>query len=305
MRYFFASIMFFCFNLDPSIAQVREDGFNNYILMSVQRIVRDRANGGYDLKANFTKDLTYVDKCCVKATKPTATQCVAAVAEIIIEAINIYAQEHGNDIAQRLPMKVWTGGSRSDLRPYIWKYDGVQSNGTADALRIFGIGAENSFAALRPGDFVTFNRKTSGHSVVFLGYLNGDGDVVPSYTDSVVGFKYFSAQGRGKPDAGFAYRWAFFEGSCPMLDASRPRDCGVIRSSDRRMFDTGYMFTPDKWRSYAQTVEQIRQQLLSDRIQNTSGPLPDSTRLLSEVQRDLDATLPDPDLSRFTGETTD
>ena len=77
------------------------------------------------------------------------------------------------------------------------------------------------FKSAKAGDFATFDRtndtrsgaqKYSGHSVVFLGFVNRNQELVDSYNDrTVVGFKYFSSQGSGMGE-----RWAYFRGFCPV-----------------------------------------------------------------------------------------
>jgi len=175
--------------------------------------------------------------------------CVAAVSEVIIEALNIYAARTGDYTPfERLPMRSWNNGSRTDIRPYIFQYDEVDSHGTADALSKFGIGREVRFEELLPGDFITMNRTTrSGHTAVFLGYVNKTYGDEPEYSNRVVGFRYFSAQGKGKPDAGLAYRWAFFSPNCPGRVPGKTRDCNIIFSHNQRTLNTGYMLHPRGW----------------------------------------------------------
>lgn len=138
--------------------------------------------------------------------------CVAAVTEVLIEALNLYYRDTGDATPfQELPIRSWQRGSISDIRAHVFQYEGTRCHGTAHALSQFGIGQELPFSELSPGDFLTMNRTGgSGHTAVFLGYLDRDFQELTDYSDAVAGFKYFSAQGKNSPDAGFAYRWAFF-----------------------------------------------------------------------------------------------
>src|SRR5262249_1385277 len=139
-------------------------------------------------------------------------------------------------------------------------------------------GLELSFDKLEAGDFITMNRTGgSGHTAVFLAYLDNAYLEHASYSDTVVGFKYFSAQGKGSSDAGFAYRWAFFSPNCPRAPAGRKRDCGIIRSASQTMLNTGCMLHPSVWSVHPPT----------------------------DHERGADIELEPSDLSRYDGITTD
>jgi hypothetical protein len=221
------------------------DRFNDYILRSVEMIAAERARGGYDINSYFTRDLKYGPDCCIKANHPSKTMCVAAVCEVIIEALNIYFAETGDQKPfQSLPIRSWTRGTAKDIRAHIFMYAGSGSRGTAHALDRFGIGKEAAFRDLLPGDFINLNRAHSGHAVVFLGFINKDYQTEPTYSNRVVGFQYFSSQGKKSDDAGFAYRWAFFGDLCPDAPAGKKRDCGVIFSDNPTLLNAGYMLHP-------------------------------------------------------------
>jgi hypothetical protein len=254
-----------------------DDAFNKYILLSVEKMARERAGGGYDLNSYFTQSpgLVYGHDKYVKANHPPLTMCVAAVSEVIIEGLNIYA-EQTNDYTpfQRLPMQSWNGGSVTDIRSWIFCFDTVKSNGTADALAKFGIGQKLPFEQLLPGDFINLNRTSgSGHATVFLGFINQDYEDEEEYSSRVAGFKYFSAQGKGKPDAGFAYRWAFFSPNCPPARPDKPHDCNIIFSHDQAMLNSGRMFSPSSWTIEA-AVEKIQDQYLRRRFRDLMGRSP-------------------------------
>lgn len=248
------------------------DGFNDYVLKAVQQIEQRYPSKGYDIDDYFTHDLSYGGE-QIPAKAPPETMCVAAVTEIIIAAIELYTEgDSHNRVYSQLPAQSWRGGNRGDIRPWIFTYDSVPSKGTADALQTFGIGKKISFQNLAPGDFINLNRdppshKPSGHAVVFLGFLNKNYGQEQTFSSKVVGFKYFSAQGKGSPDAGLAYRWAFFGDGCPSAKPGMPRDCYVIQSTSQSLLNTGYMLHPDHWTTAAarsalglQQLQQFYQQ---------------------------------------------
>ena len=122
------------------------------------------------------------------------------------------------------------------------------ANGTADALINFGMGERRLFEKLEPGDFVNINRTTkTGHAVTFIAYIDKAGKVLPKYTPEVVGFKYYSSQGRAAAgEGGLDYRYAVFSKfGCPEMPYKR--DCNVIYSTDQRMLNTGTMLSPKFW----------------------------------------------------------
>jgi hypothetical protein len=251
------AVIFFVTSAKADAQQPKE--FNDYILRSIAEVVSQRKNGGYDLHQSFTQDLRY-GNAIVKASKPSLTMCVAAIEEIIIEAINLYAKENGPDVFDKIPVTSWSKGHLAGLRANIFTYKGTGSRGTGHALDRFGVGKELPFSELKAGDFVNFNRANgTGHAVVFLGYLDKTSEIQNVYSDDIVGFRYFSAQGKGRPDAGLGYRNAYFSGLCP---ASSPikgftRDCDLIRASNRVLLNSGRMYAPAEWK-YDEAVAAIR-----------------------------------------------
>ncbi|HWU85924.1 MAG TPA: hypothetical protein VN253_01535 [Kofleriaceae bacterium] len=224
----------------------RRPDFNSYILRAIEHLNANYGGMGYLITTAFTHNLDYSTPGEIKAApKPPKTMCVAAVSEVIIVALKMYVDErHDTAVFAKLPARSWMGGRPTDIRPYMFVYDNVESNGTADALAHFGIGEHAPFSTLVPGDFIGLNRATgSGHAVVFLGFLNASGEILSRYDASkVVGFKYFSAQ-----TGGLGYRWAFFEGNCPDLGPGKPRDCRIVRSDNQKFLNTGYMWHPGQW----------------------------------------------------------
>jgi hypothetical protein len=239
----------------------RQKDLRDYVLKAVDQINSEWGNKGYD-SAYFTHDLDYAQPGQIKAhRKHPKTMCVAAVAEIIIVALKAYVDEtHDESVFKRLPARSWNRGSKNDIRAYIWMYDTVNSNGTADAIQQFGIGEQISFRDLLPGDFVNLNREKTGHAVVFLGYLNKAGEIEAKYDEAkVVGFKYFSAQGRD--NGGLGYRWGYFEGFCPDKNPVRPRDCHIKRSRNQRILNTGYLWHPTLWKTEEAAKDRLDQEV--------------------------------------------
>lgn len=250
--------------------------FNEYVLKSVKHLYAHHAGGGYDISKAFTHDIDYGGKGVIKATSPSRTMCVAAASEVIVYATKLYANDKQDpSVFDKIPVTAWTKGTPLSLKANIFMFNGTGSRGTGHTLAEFGLGEEKRFRDLEPGDFINLNRKNkSGHAVVFLGFLRPDISISRSYSDDVVGFRYFSAQGKGKPDAGFAYRNAFFGSFCPAaapnncsdefcpVNRSVPSDCGIIRSDNRVLLNGGQMWAPERW-SYQQAVERRRQQTRS------------------------------------------
>lgn len=143
------------------------------------------------------------------------TMCVAAVLEVILTAMNIYAEDTGDTtVYDYLPISSWQRLGSNDIRGHIWVNHEYNSYGTADALRNFDIGENVSFEQLKPGGFVNINRTTgTDHAVVFIAFVDVDGNEYDTYPDDakIIGFKYFSSQGRyDYGSGGLDYRYAIF-----------------------------------------------------------------------------------------------
>ncbi len=251
---------------------------NEYVVRAVEKIYSERSKGGYHIGSAYTGDLTYGEQ-VVKATpkrspedvSPRRTMCVAAVGEVMIEAINLYVQDSGDPTPYlRLPASTWMRGTLLSFKPYLFMQTDSRgvfnyqlgktpstikderrvfalARGTGHAMSIFGIGVERDFNALKKGDFVNFNRSSgSGHAVVFLSYIGSDNKYTSTYNSEVIGFHYFSAQGKGKPDAGFGYRDAYFRTHSGPSAGGYPKD-SAIRSQDRLYLNGGRLWTPSAW----------------------------------------------------------
>jgi hypothetical protein len=223
--------------------------FDEYVLKAVSLLHEKYRGLGYDIHSVFTHDLDYGTYGVLKGSKSHMTMCVASQLEVILTAMDIYAQETGDhSVYDFLPLKSWQGLSAKDIRGHIWVNERFNSFGTADALTNFGMGEQVQFERLRPGAFINFNRVTgTGHAVTFISFIDKDGNELADYNAAtVVGFKYFSAQGKGEPDGGLDYRYGIFEGH-ECTDMPGKKDCGILLSHDRRVLDSGHMFAPSAW----------------------------------------------------------
>jgi len=105
---FTPAVAFLLCTVGPLAAQPSKD-FNTYILRSIQEVVEPRKGGGYDLHESFTQDLQYGEG-RIRASSPPKTMCVAAIVEIMVEAINLYASENGDTVYDKIPLTSWTKG---------------------------------------------------------------------------------------------------------------------------------------------------------------------------------------------------
>lgn len=233
-----------------SAQQKSDEAFNKTILRAVNILFENNKGGGYNIKKAYTHRIEYGGG-AIKPTDPPWTMCVAAVAEVIATAVNLYATETNDaTVFDQLPVAGWNRMRPIDIRSHIWVDPRLDSYGTADALETFGIGKRVKFSELKPGSFVNINRTNrTGHAVVFMNYLDKTGAPLEVYSDKVVGFRYFSAQKRNSNGLGYGY--AFFKGSgfnsCPALPSGEKPDCGVIYSTGQKMLNTGFMLHPSKW----------------------------------------------------------
>ncbi len=304
-----AGLALFLMSMPAVRADETKASFNEYLLKSVDKIYNERKRGGYSLGAAYSQDLSYGPGLVLAtpdrdADPPQArrrTMCVAAMAEIIIEAINLYAQENGDDaVYDSLPASTWNRSNLQSLKPYLFMQQDERdvfgyragdvpsakvkskndpnrletvyalSRGSGHALSLFGVGEELPFSKLKPGDFVNFNRTKTGHAAMFVSYIDKDNRYTTTYSDSVIGFKYFSAQGKGKPDAGFEYRDAYFGAGRSPTAGAIVADTGVRKSQDLLVLNGGRMWAPPHW-AVAKALTEIRRKISdrSGRPQNT------------------------------------
>ncbi|PIU17618.1 MAG: hypothetical protein COT18_13020 [Elusimicrobia bacterium CG08_land_8_20_14_0_20_59_10] len=223
--------------------------FNAYMLKAVSYLYANYGLKGYDISSILTHDIVYHTFGTLTARHPPLTMCVAAQMEVILTAFRLYAEETGDySVYEYLPKRSFEGLRVTDLKGHIWVNHAFKAYGTADALINFGMGERRLFEDLKPGDFVNINRTTrTGHAVTFLDFINDKGEIQPEYNDTVVGFKYFSSQGRKEEGlGGFDFRYAVFSSfGCPEMPYKR--DCNVIYSTDQVYLNTGVMLSPKYW----------------------------------------------------------
>lgn len=223
--------------------------FNKYILKAVDYLNTNYRLLGYDVRRMYTHHLPYGDYGQIVGTPGHKTMCVAAQLEVILTAMDIYAHETGDyGIYGFLPIQSWRGTSVNDIKGHIWVSQRFHSNGTADALRNFGMGETMRFEDLQPGSFINFNRVSgTGHAATFIAFIDREGNEYSTYNSHIVGFKYFSAQGKKDPKhAGFDFRYAVFHKyGCP--DMPYMRDCDIVYSTKSSTLNAGAMLHPSRW----------------------------------------------------------
>jgi hypothetical protein len=225
-----------------------------YMVQATEWIAANYGLLGYDIGSVLTHDITYGPYGVIPQTGvANKTMCVAAVMEIILTAMQLYADDTGDTtVWDFLPRASFQSLRAQDLKAHLWvNYDDIDSGGSADALRHFGMGMNVPFARLVPGSVVNVNRANgSGHAVVFLAFLDAAGneyDVYPQDTE-IVGFKYYSSQGSSTPGVGgMSYRWAVFN-DYGCLDMPGQADCGILVDDVQYLLNTGVIYRPSHWR---------------------------------------------------------
>ena len=315
-------------------ARAADLDLNPHMVRAYRMLLSERGSRGYSLSDYFTQDLNYGRRTgVIKAHRAPLTMCNAAVTETIVEAINLYASDNPAWSPEAvIPPESWNTFGFTGLKSHMFSHnlmeypplEGIPASeipqslktdiqkfhsekGMAYAIEKFGIGQKIDFKTAKPGDIVTFDRtndtrsgtpKYSGHSVVFLGFVNRNQDLTETYDErSVVGFKYFSSQG-SRETGGLAERWAYFRGMCPVrvgyqlpddihaagcsdrVDNARNRaangvekagqinDCCLDKVTPSSGPRVGRLFSPVRW-TYAASQQRIAQDYASlrDRIQ--------------------------------------
>lgn len=218
--------------------------FNDYILKAVNYIHTYWAKKGYDSSA-YTHDLPYGSTSVAKGPLAPKTMCVAAVAEVILTAMKIYADETGDtSVWEHLPAKSWASQSSKTIKGWIWVNHTFNGRGTGDAMTAFGMGMNVPFKELVPGSFINLNRTTgSGHATVFIAFLDASCNEYQTWNDKVVGFKYYSSQ-----TGGFDYRYASWSDKTMTCGSGKVRDSKVIHNETSQTYlNTGIIYHPKYW----------------------------------------------------------
>jgi len=249
--------------------QIERNGFNYYVIKSVYD-ADNRGGRGYNIRRSYSEDLDYGSPVKIKsfyydnaASKfvypggPSATMCVAAVAEVMIGAINKYSIETGDvSVFSKLPPAHFSADAGvRHIRTHIWEYSDLGSKGAAHALERFDIGKQRAWSELTPGDFIKLNRDSGpGHSTIFIDYVDLFGRPLQVYSEQhAAGFRYFSSQGSGEDrngnpvSSGLSFRTEFFNGKCGDQNQKKLGRCRVSGPNGRYGVNVGTMFHPSKW----------------------------------------------------------
>jgi hypothetical protein len=252
----------------PAPTPVRSHNFNAYVLKAVNELNERYGLRGYNIKSQFTHELTFHKYGTMRPTGEGRTMCVAGVLEVMLTAFNIYSRETGDySPFEFLPFESWKKLSPNSIKSRIWVNAKLKSAGTGDAVAQFGIGERLKFRDLEPGGFININRTTrTGHAVVFMAFIDEKGRELPRYSAAVAGFKYFGAQGRGKVgEGGFGFRHAFFsKNGCPNVPFKR--DCNVLFSDNPRVLNVGQLFAPADWKHVPLNTDAIDESLPDDHL---------------------------------------
>ena len=223
------------------------DLFNDYVLKAVNYLEKNWARRGYNINGVYTHDLSYGRYGTVlKSTLAPQTMCVAAVAETILVAMDLYAQETGDSsVWDHLPLNSWSSLSSTSIKAHIWVNPTLNAGGTGDAVTAFGMGMNVPFKELKPGSFANINREKTGHAVVFISFLDKNCKETQTYNSDVVGFKYYSSQG-SSTNGGFDYRYLHFY-DMPFASSCPGNTDAAYYSEDQVMLNTGMMYHPKHW----------------------------------------------------------
>lgn len=191
----------------------------------VNDINKNDLKKGYDIKkGGFTRDL-YYDETKLFSAKHIS-HCVSMTYQIITEALARY-----NKDKSWLKKKIYGLNRKTYSGDFLecW-YADAGCAGARDALIKAGMGASiSNFSDALAGDFINFDRTNrTGHSVVFLAFIDKKGNRVANYdSKKVVGFQYFTSNSSTK---GVGIRNGYFSDFCGPA-ASGTADCKIMKSS--------------------------------------------------------------------------
>jgi Thrombospondin type 3 repeat len=240
------------YNLDVSLRSVNVPDsqlyFHEYILAACEYLDQNYGLLGYDINSVLTHDIPYGTYGDIPQTGvETKTMCVAAVLEVLLTAMQLYEDDTGDSgVWDFLPWRSYRYLGAWDIKAHIWVNHELDSWGSADAVRHFGMGVNVPFENLVPGTMLGINRTTgSGHAVIFISFIDINGTEYTTYNENVVGFRYFSAQGGSTPGyGGLFYKNAIFDGAGTAPDGW---DSNIIRSANQNYLPTGLIYHPDYW----------------------------------------------------------
>ncbi|MGB0591517.1 MAG: thrombospondin type 3 repeat-containing protein [Myxococcota bacterium] len=222
--------------------------FNPYILAAVDYLYANYGLLGYD-SAALTHDLAYGDYGTIYRSGGAKTMCVAGMLEVIVQAMTLYAEDTGDwSVFDYLPLSSWKSLHSQNIKAHIWVNHALGTWGTPDALVNFEMGEILPFEDLQPGAFLNLNRVSgTGHAVVFVAFIDANGDEYAAHHEGVVGFKYFSAQGGFDVGAGgLDYRYGVFD-NYGKPEMPYKRDSGIIQTDNQHYLNTGAMLMPEYW----------------------------------------------------------
>lgn len=208
-----------------SYSSGEKKNLNYYLMDVVNDINKTQQKKGYDINlGGFTRDLFYDEKKLFDAKG--ISHCVSLTYQVITESLARFNKDQS-----WLRSKIYGLNRKSYAQDFLacW-YADAGCSGSRDALKKAGMGSNISrFKDSLPGDFINFDRiNRTGHSVVFLSFIDKKGNVIQKYDEKkVVGFQYFTSN---KSTKGVGIRNGYFDGYCGNA-ASGTADCKIIRNS--------------------------------------------------------------------------
>jgi hypothetical protein len=148
----------------------------------------------YDIYNGVTQDLWYKGMVVAKAYPDGSrcSYCCGFTFEVFVRAMKL------RNIQKGLDPDDFNGMTFTDLFNLLqlWYIEGP---GDSEKRGIIGYGlgrAITNFDDVRPGDFISYDTTSGGHSVVFIDWLRDD-------DQKIVGFKYFSSNLSGTHGVGY------------------------------------------------------------------------------------------------------
>jgi hypothetical protein len=241
--------------LSEAVAHFGKLYFNNFITDTVDDLYAKYGHQGYNKHGDFTDNFSF-QKHSVKAHLPPYTMCVSCQFEIILKAVILYCEKTKDASPYNyIPMSKWFGLNGLTLQNCVWENEHCHSVGKA--LSLFGMGEIADFSQLIPGSFISYDHGSGGHSVCFLGFLDANAKITPTYNEKVVGFRFFSSNGSGVSGEGMSYRDGVFAGR-KMKQGSFKQAAGI------KNLRCGMMYNPQSWRKEKFDYFSLTQDALFD-----------------------------------------